>query len=234
MKTLKLVVDIVTWVFVAFAVLVTAMVFIAQADPDGVPAINGNCMINIVTNSMDGDTMKKGDVIFGKKISDQAKFELNEGDVISYWVDLNGDGVKEINTHRIIEVKSSSAGSVSYVTKGDNNPIADEQEVSPHDIICVYTGTRLAGLGGFLNFIQTQLGFFLIIILPLIAFFIYELVKFIMTLNSVNNSQKKLSVAEEEEIKQRAIAEYLRQQAEEQAKAEPESKLEEENNGTEE
>ena len=40
-------------------------------------------------------------------------------DIITYYVDLNGDGINEINTHRIVD-KYDQGGYVYYVTQGDN------------------------------------------------------------------------------------------------------------------
>ena len=80
----------------------------------------------------------------------------------------------------------------------------------------MYTGTRVAGLGSVLTFLGSRLGFGLCILLPLVLFFVYQLVMFIRTLISVRNDGKKvITVADEELIKQKAIEEYLRRQAEE-------------------
>ena len=53
------------------------------------------------------------------------------------------------------------------------------------------------------------------ILLPLILFFIYQLVKFVMAFMSVKNSGKKvISAADEELIRQKAVEEYLKKQQE--------------------
>ena len=70
----------------------------------------------------------------------------------------------------------------SYVTRGDNNTADDEQQVAPGDIISTWGGTRIPVLGDVLSFLKTKTGFFVCIILPLAAFFIYQLYKFIMVL----------------------------------------------------
>ena len=59
-----------------------------------------------------------------------------------------------------------------------------------------------------------MLGFFLCIVLPLILFFLYELYRFITIL--VSEKQKKAedkAIESEEDIKRRAIEEYLAAQA---------------------
>ena len=65
-----------------------------------------------------------------------------------------------------------------------------------------------------MTFLGSQLGFGLCILLPLVAFFVYQLVIFIKTVVQVKNADKRVITAEDEElIRQRAIEEYLRQQA---------------------
>ncbi len=222
-KIIKGVANILVWVFVAFSVLVTVSVFASLNDSDGVPALGGYCSINILTDSMN-PTFKKGDMIIGKKLSDADVKKIKVGDVISYHVDLNDDGNMEINTHRIVEVTTDNEGYVvSVITKGDNketNLIVDPDPVFCGDIICIWTGTRLAGIGNVIQFLQTSTGFLVIIVLPLIAFFIFELIKFILTINEIRKSGKKeITAADEELIKQQAVEEFLRQQAAEQEAA---------------
>lgn len=212
-KTLKLIGNVLVWLFVAFSVGVTILVFTAQANADGVPAIGGKCAINILTDSME-PVIHTGDLIIGKQLSDTEKRELQKDNIISFYADLNGDGTKEINTHKIIDINYDDNGrAVSYVTQGENNPGKDTLPVTYNNVICLYTGTRFGGLGTFLSFLQTSTGFLVVIVLPLIAFFIFELVKFILVLISVKGKGKtQLSAAEEELIKKQAIEEYLRQQ----------------------
>ena len=134
-------------------------------------------------------------------------------------MDLNGDGKKEeeaINSHRIVSIIYDTDGkALQYITQGDNrktNPVADAP-VDYQDVIAKWTGTRIPGLGGFLSFLQQPKGFLIVIVLPLILFFLYELFVFIKTLLGIKNSGKKvISAADEEVIKQKAIEEYLRQQ----------------------
>jgi signal peptidase len=67
------------------------------------------------------------------------------------------------------------------------------------------------------NFLRSSLGFFLCIVLPLILFFLYELYHFITIL--VTEKAKKnagASSVSEEEIKRRAVEEYLAKQKDEE------------------
>ena len=234
-KTLQIVLNVVIWLFVAFAVTITVLVIAAQSDSDGVPAIGGKCFISILTDSM-SPTFNSGDMIVGEKLTDEQKTKLvvddgsrQSGDIITFYADLDGDGNKEINTHRIVGVNLDSAGNaISYITQGDNkqtNVVTDKDPVLCTNVICRYTGTRLKTVGGVIGFLQTSTGFLVVIVIPLVLFFIYELYRFIVTLKSVRGEGKKTITAEDEElIKQKAIEEYLRQQAEAKAAEEAQKK----------
>ena len=117
-------------------------------------------------------TIMTGDLIITK--SYDGKSELKEGDVIAFFA--MEENTKIIKTHRIKSVLTVN-GMTSYVTKGDNNTGEDPQQVAPGDIISVWNGTRLPVLGTILTFLKTKVGFFICIILPLAAFFIYQLYK---------------------------------------------------------
>lgn len=207
--------NVLLWLFVAFAVVITVLVFAANANKDGIPSIGGKSPISVLTDSM-SPTFKAGDLIICDMLTDMEKPNLEVGDIITYYVDLNKDGVDEINSHRIFE-KYDQGGYIYYVTKGDNietNPTADAEPVVYYNVICKYSGNKIPGLGSFLSFLQTSLGFLLVIVLPLVLFFIYELYHFISTLLEVRGKKgAKLSAAEEEEIKRKAIEEYLKSQS---------------------
>ena len=123
---------------------------------------------------------------------------------------------RENNIDRIVAVERNENGTlVSVTTKGDNNDLVDGGQVSRGTIIAVYTGSKIPALGKVLGFLSTQVGFGVCILLPLILFFIYQLVKFVMAFMSVKNSGKKvISAADEELIRQKAVEEYLKKQQE--------------------
>lgn len=219
-KILGIVANVLIWVFVVLSLLTTILVFAAQGSKDGVPAIFGRSLITIETKSME-DTYKVGDLVFMKKLSDEEKLDLEVGQIITFRtsVDINGDGkIGDINTHRIYEHEE---GSTIFVTKGDNNPNPDNVATSNTPAYTVHTSDiigickengRIPGLGAVLGFLRSSLGFFLCIVLPLILFFLYELYNFIMVVVKERAKKAPAGVApavDEEEIKRRAIEEYL-------------------------
>ncbi len=229
-KIIKIVANVLVWLFVAFAVFMTVLAFTATKSADGVPSLGGKCMISIISNSME-PTIDEGSLILSEKLSDAEKRQLKEQDVISFHFNMDGSNVKSINTHRIIGINRNESGEVvSYITQGDNkeaNIGNVTEEVYPNDIVAVWHDgdTNIKGVGAIIGFLGKPTGFFLVIVLPLVAFFLYELIKFIMTVIKVKNDGKKqITAADEEMIKQKAIEEYLRQQKEAEAEAEAEAK----------
>lgn len=216
-KIAGLVGNILIWVFVGFSLLITVLVFSSQGSADGIPAVFGKSLLTIQTASMEG-TYNVGDMVFMTKLSDEEKAQLQEGDIITYRapIDIDGDGkIGDINTHRII---SHDPATGVVVTKGDNNILPDNQGDNPYtihrnDVIgkCTESG-RIVGLGNVIEFLRSSLGFFLCIILPLILFFLYELYNFISILVSERAKKAPIAKETEEEIKRRAIEEYLKSQ----------------------
>ena len=73
---------------------------------------------------------------------------------------------------------------------------------------------RLSGFGKAVDFLRTKTGFFICIMIPMIAFFLFELYKLIVVIVEVKGSEAvKL---DEEEIKRRAVEEYIAEQQKKQ------------------
>ena len=208
------------WLFVIFSLIITILVFSAQSSSDGIPALFGKSLITVSTDSMK-DEFSAGDLIIMERVYGDAILDLEVDEVITFYapIDIDGDGkAGDINTHRIVEKHiDRESGSGYFVTKGDNNPLKDNEgsdgyTVAVSDVIGRYTGTRFAGLGAVISFLRSSLGFFIFIVLPLIVFFIYELYRFIALLleERAKKNPKKISPEQEEEIKRRAIEEYLK------------------------
>lgn len=215
-KVIKIVVNVLLWMFLAFALFTTIMALASQGDSTGYPSLFGNYMLTVESDSM-SPTFKAGDIILGTKLSDADKENLKEGDVITYR--FTKDGKPALNTHRIVQVLRDGNGSVSqFVTKGDNketNTLIDDFSPSASAVIARWDGVKLNGLGNVLIFLQSSTGFLVCIVIPMVLFFIYEVYKFIRTLVAVKNEGKKVITAEDEAlIRQKAVEEYLRQQAE--------------------
>ncbi len=210
-NTIKLIVDILLWVFLAFSIVTTVFAFISRAGGKDYPVINGKCWLYVRSDSMEGsEGFSKGDLIIGKVLTDSEKSRLKEGDVITFYHDLDDDGVKELNTHRIIRVNADG----SFKTKGDNNQIEDSYVVYASDIEAVWTGKHYAGLGAVLGFLSSSTGFLVCVVIPLGLFFVYQIVALIMMISGMKaKKEPNISKEDEERIKELAIKEFLAKQA---------------------
>ena len=173
-KIFKVILDVLVWIIIILAASVTLITLTSREK--GVSQIFGYVPLNIQTGSME-PTIKTDDLIITKQYD--GKSELKEGDVISFRATEQDTYI--IKTHRIKSVLTVN-GMTSYITQRDANTGEDDQQVAPGDIISVWNGTRIPKLGAVLTFLKTKVGFFVCIILPLAAFFIYQLYKFIMLL----------------------------------------------------
>ena len=212
-KVVGIVINVILWLFVVFAALTTVVVFTGTSN-NGVGNLFGYMPFSIQTQSME-PTIKAGDVVIGKEVDFNT---LKEGDIITYWTTV--DEQKILNTHRITKVISNGKGSVpSFKTKGDNNQIEDEYTVAAADIVAKYN-SKISGLGKAVDFLETQKGFFICIVLPLILFFLYQLYHFIKVIVTVKQENAGLSKEDEEELKKKAVEECLAKQKEEQEASE--------------
>ena len=218
-KVINVIIDIIVIMILVISVLVVVLSLSSRSS--GVPNLFGYAPLSVQTNSME-DTFSEGDLIISK-ISEDATDRFKEGDIVTFNQKIAGED--RLNTHRIVEVIKDEDIEY-YKTQGDNpntNPEPDEELKKPTDILAVYTGTKFPGIGNFFSFIRTQLGFFLVILLPMILFFVYEAVRVIMNIIAYNKEKAAEEAAAAvanseltEEQKQRAIEEYLAKQKHQQ------------------
>ena len=202
-KALKITVNVLAWILLIFALLITLTVFSSSRN-NGIANLFGFMPMSVESDSM-SPTFKKGDMIVCKEVDDINT--LKQDDVITFWTLIDGKRVK--NTHRIVSVEQEG-GSYTFITRGDNNPINDELPVHSSDLIGKWTGMRIPFMGKAMDFLRTKTGFFICIIIPMVLFFLFELYKFIATL--IEAKRPAVAEIDEEEIKRRAIEEYLASQ----------------------
>ncbi|WP_080676427.1 signal peptidase I [Ruminococcus flavefaciens] len=209
-KALRIAVNVFAWLILILAFLVTLIVFSSDKN-NGVANLFGYMPMTVESDSM-VPTFNKGDLIICKDIDDINA--LKAGDVITFWTIIDGKRVK--NTHRIVGINDTD-GVRSFITRGDNNPIDDTLPAYSSDIIGKWTETKIAKVGKAMNFLRTKKGFFICILIPMAIFFLFELYKFIVAL--IETKRSDAPEIDEEEIKRRAIEEYLASKGETAEKA---------------
>ena len=137
---------------------------------DEVPDFGGTLPLIVLTDSMYPD-IKSGDLIICKAVD--AK-DVAIGDVISFY-DPAGKGTSVV-THMVIDIINED-GKISFKTKGINNNTEDRLPVPSDNLVAEYTGIRIPGAGNVAIFMQTTPGLIVCVILPIILFVGYDVIR---------------------------------------------------------
>ena len=230
MKAMKragtIVISVILWAIILLAALY-AFTTMATKDDQSVASILGYTPLVVETDSMK-PTFESGDLIFIKKC-DTSK--LNEGDIITFHTII--DNQYALNTHRIQKIDEAN-GVRSYTTIGDNNNgITDQHVISDGDIVGKYVG-HVSGLGKVMNFLSSSMGFLIVIVLPMLLFFIYQVYNLIMIsirlkkAIAVENAEEIANARIQQEKADQAADEAARAKNEAQAALEEAKRLKEE------
>lgn len=224
-KILNTLVTILIVLILIVSIFVIIVTFTANEDNGGVPNFFGKSPISVLSNSMQGDgelNFNKGDLLICDAVPEDARVnaKYKKGDVVCFGYDVNEDGYQDYVTHRIIKVNKDG----TYITKGDNNDTYDQNSkattvfpnIKPDDIVATYHGQKINGVGDFMDYLRTQNGFFFVILLPMIIFFLYTAVRVVINAMSYSKEKGMLKAQEAianadltDEQKEKAIAEYL-------------------------
>ena len=230
MKAMKragtIVISVILWAIILLAALY-AFTTMATKDDQSVASILGYTPLVVETDSMK-PTFESGDLIFIKKC-DTSK--LKEGDIITFHTIIENQYA--LNTHRIQKIDEAN-GVRSYTTIGDNNNgIADQHVISDGDIVGKYVG-HVSGLGKVMNFLSSSMGFLIVIVLPMLLFFIYQVYNLIMIsirlkkAIAVENAEEIANARIQQEKADQAADEAARAKDEAQAALEEAKRLKEE------
>ncbi len=206
-----------------YGVILFLMIFsisnIAISSEKDIPNIFGKGFVSVQSNSMDGgrvDSFKKGDLVYINMLSDNQKSELKPGQIVVFW--HQGKHI----IHRIVDLGDElvvTQGDLTaniYGTYGEDEltpSMANNIEVVAFDnIIGLYTGSA-AGLGSTVDTLRDPNGFLLWIVLPLLLFFLYEMIilgKRIIDRNKLTLQQKHEQ--EKEALKAEILAQLQKEQ----------------------
>ncbi len=141
---------------------------------DEVPSIGGVSVMIVMTPSMEGDAedcFNAGDLVFIKMAEPD---EIEKGQVITFY-DPDGTGTSVL-THRVIDIYEKD-GKTYFQTKGDANPTADPSPAPAENLIGIYTGVRIPGAGNVAMFMQSTTGLIVCVLIPLVAFVAYDIIR---------------------------------------------------------
>ena len=171
-KTGTIVISVLLWVIILVAALY-AFTTMATRDNQNVSSIMGYTPLVVKSDSM-APTFCAGDLIFIKKCDTST---LKEGDIICVHTII--DNEYALITHRIQKI-DEVGDARSYTTLGDNNHgVTDTHIISDGDIVGKYVG-HLKNAGKVMDFLSSSIGFLVVIVLPMLLFFIYQVYNLIM------------------------------------------------------
>lgn len=254
-KVIETIGDVVTVVILVFSVVFTALTLTSLNSESGLPNVGGYSLFSVQSESMepvfytgdllvvkpyDGSELEVGDIISFRTIED-GQYIVNTHriaevhDVLGTTTySTKGDNTPGYDKTDV--VASEIVGVYAYKSEQENG---------------VDNGVRIKGLGKAIDFVKgtgktgekwtltlnegktnerrLNLSFLFFIILPLALIFLFQIYKFIVALNESKKDKLMAEVAENaelsEELKQKAIEEYLAKQAAEQEKAAAEEEL---------
>ncbi|HAE88314.1 MAG TPA: signal peptidase I [Clostridiales bacterium] len=212
---------------IALVVLSIVICLVVILNPNSQEKVSpvGIKLLPVLTGSMDGnekDSFAPGALVVATTPKNHGE-NLKVGEIVTFTQRNEETNEMMLVTHRIVEVVQIDESVYKYKTKGDANALPDEALKLPGDILAVYA-FHINGLGAALTWIRDGYHFIFVIIIPLGLLLIYNI--YLVAQIVVEGKMKKARAAaaesakqaalasiDEEEIKRRAIEEYLRNQA---------------------
>ncbi|MGI6787201.1 MAG: signal peptidase I [Acholeplasmataceae bacterium] len=208
-RIVRIVLNVLYYVFIV-VLLSFSIITIAARDPKKIPNVFGRGYLIVGSNSMSTnreDSIDKGDLIYVRILNDKRREELKVGDIVTFY----DYAISALNTHRIVEINDTTAGK-SIVTQGDREGAPRDPSRPIEDILAIHTKTKKGGLILFLN---SSLGFGLLIVLPVLILFILQGVRFYTI---IRDSRKAERAADIEAEREKIRAQILQEMAEEEKK----------------
>lgn len=250
----ELIGDIVTAIILVFAVVFTLLTLSSAKSEDGLPNVGGYSLFSVQSDSMEpvfytgdlllikeykGEDLQPGDIISFRTI-EQGQYIINTHRIVE---EHEIDGVVTYTTRGDNTPANDQTDVVQSEIVGVYARAAEKEGGKDK-------GTRIKGLGKVIDFVKgtgatgdkwsisinqgqpnerkLNLSFLLFIILPLALIFLFQIYKFIRALNDTKKEKTKAEMLESgelsEELKQKAIEEYLAKQAAEKEAAKKEEK----------
>ena len=143
-----------------------AFTTLATKDDGSVSNLGGFTPMTVQSDSM-SPTFDQGDLVV-IKTCDTSKLQVV--DIVTFHTIIENQYA--LNTHRIESIDELN-GMRSFTTKGDNNDVADTHIISDGDIVGQYV-FKSPGMGKVMDFLSSAWGFLIVIVLPMLLFFIYQ------------------------------------------------------------
>ncbi len=205
-QILKIILQVLYYIVIV-VLLGFSIITIASRGERDIPKIFGKGFLAVQSDSMAGenkDSFKKGDLIFVKVLNEKSREGLEVGDIVTFYDEI----LQGFNTHRIVSIEDGT-----YYTQGDNREISKFPD-TPRTVdkyYAVYTG-KMRGVGSFITFLNTKLGFGLVIVLPIAALFVYQGVKVLLLVNENKKNEQEIDLEAEKEKLRAEILKELKEE----------------------
>lgn len=113
----------------------------------------------IQTNSME-PVIDVGDMVF---IKDTEIKDLNAGEIIAFYTDINNDNEDEVVVHYINQIITDENGTKTFKTKPEISDQIDSWTIEEDDIVGIYD-FKINGIGNIIMFFQTIPGIAILLI----------------------------------------------------------------------
>ncbi|MCQ2770493.1 MAG: signal peptidase I [Clostridia bacterium] len=210
-KAIKIAINTISTIILVAVVALAAVVFISKAQ-DKMTFLFNKSFVWVLTPSMETEIPAKSYILV-EKIDPS---DIKVGDVIVFHSDdpaLDGS----LNTHRVIEISEDGK---EFITKGDNNVVADKYTAKADKVVARYV-SKLPILTKIGRLLMTSYGFFSLVGIALVVVVLFTVPDFV----NYAKSKKKEEEPEHEKTMEERIAEEV-----ERLKAEDEKKKAEEQN----
>ena len=212
MKVLKNILNTIVNILIVLVLVISVLVatLALTSKSSGISSVFGYSVQVIQSYSMEGGNPEfkgtgdftKDDVLICKVTKSDPNAVYEVGDIVTFLGELEGYSHlgEQLICHRIIDVQEIN-GTKVYQTQGDNRKVSEipdqsvvDEYISAKSIASVYhtddfDGKKIAGLGKVYDFINSQKGFFLCILLPMIIFFLYVLIKVVIEAVNYKNAK---------------------------------------------
>lgn len=163
-------------ILVPILVVNVTMIVKSYTNPDEYPSFAGYNLMIVLSPSME-NTIMTGDLILVKNadaqdIKGESSAGAQDGDIISFF---DPDSSKQsVLTHRCKTVQDTD-GTISFITKGDNNMSEDLSPCPAENLIGKYI-TRIPGAGNVAMWLQTTPGLIVCVAVPIVLLVAYDLI----------------------------------------------------------
>lgn len=215
MKALRILRNIITWIFVVLAagMMIFTIVSVSTFDRADRNLFGYKAFI-VLSDSMSKTDFDAGDVVLVKDVDPST---LKEGDIIAY-TSQNTSNFGETITHKIRGLTTDAEGNPAFITYGTTTDTDDETLVTYEYIIGKYQ-SHIPKVGKFFQFLKTTPGYIICILIPFMILILIEGMRCIALFKKYKAEQQAELQAERDKIEaeraetQRMMQELLKMKA---------------------